>query len=53
LLFLSYLHLRAARGTQYPRLSALLVTAGGAAIVVTLLWVNLAAKVFPGMHSYS
>jgi hypothetical protein len=26
---------------------------GAVAVVLTLLWVNLAAKIFPGMHVYT
>ncbi len=53
LVYLGYLHLRSAHGTRYARLNAAMVVAGAVCIVLTLLWVNLATKIFPGMHSYA
>lgn len=53
LVFLVYLHFRYVFGARYPRVNALLVCAGSVAIVLTLLWVNLASRLFPGMHTYS
>jgi len=52
LIFLIYFHVRHMFGAKYPRLNAALVTAGLAAILITLLWVNL-ARIFAGMHSYA
>jgi ABC-type transport system involved in cytochrome c biogenesis permease subunit len=53
LVFLAYLHLRSAHGQRFGRLQAALVAAGGVCIAITLLWVNLAAKLFPGPHTYA
>ncbi len=52
LVFLWYLHFRRAFGRRYPNANAAAVLTGLAAIVVTLLWVNLAAT-FQGLHSYA
>ena len=52
LIFLGYFHLRYMFGTKYPRLNAALVVGGLAAILITLLWVNL-ARIFVGLHSYA
>ncbi|MBE3070729.1 MAG: cytochrome c biogenesis protein CcsA [Planctomycetes bacterium] len=53
LVYLAYLHVRYQYGRKYPRLSAALVLAGLAAIVLTLLWVNLARIFGGGLHSYA
>jgi ABC-type transport system involved in cytochrome c biogenesis permease subunit len=52
LVYLGYLHARFTFGTRHPRLNSTLAVSGLAAIVITLLWVNL-SKAFPGMHSYA
>lgn len=52
LVFVGYLHFRALYRKRFPRLSSALVLAGMAAIVITLLWVNL-SRIFSGMHSYA
>jgi cytochrome c-type biogenesis protein CcsB len=52
LLFLGYFHVRFRLGPRYPRLAAALVVCGFGAIVITLLWVNL-ARIFAGLHSYA
>jgi ABC-type transport system involved in cytochrome c biogenesis permease subunit len=52
LIFLFYLHLRCAKGRRWPRLNSIIVVLGGLAVVITLLWVNLAQR-FSGMHSYA
>ncbi len=52
LVFLGYFHVRHMFGTKYPRLNAALVTAGLAAILMTLFVVNL-ARIFAGLHSYA
>jgi len=52
LVFLAYLHVRPLAGPRRPRLGLVLVLVGAAAIVVTLLWVNLAG-LFSGLHSYA
>jgi ABC-type transport system involved in cytochrome c biogenesis permease subunit len=51
--FLAYLHVRYAFGAKRRRLNAALLVAGCVAIVLTLLWVNLAPRIFPGLHSYA
>ena len=52
LMFLVYFHVRHLVGRRYPRLNCGLVVGGMTAIVVTLLWVNL-ARIFVGLHSYA
>jgi ABC-type transport system involved in cytochrome c biogenesis permease subunit len=52
LLFLGYFHVRYMVGRKYPRLLSVLILAGVAAIIITLIWVNL-SRVFGGMHSYA
>jgi hypothetical protein len=39
-------------GRRYARLNSQLAILGMAAIIITLLWVNL-SKLFPGLHSYA
>jgi len=51
--FLGYLHFRYLYGKRYPRANALLLLGGVTAIVVTLLWVNLARIFAGGLHSYA
>lgn len=53
LVYVGYLHFRHMHGRRYPRVNSFLVTCGVAAIVLTLLWVNLAAKFSSGLHSYA
>ena len=53
LVYLGYLHVRYQYGRKYPRLSSILVLAGLAAIILTLLWVNLARIFGGGLHSYA
>lgn len=53
LIYAAYLHHRALAGTKQPRIAAALALAGGVAVVLTLLWVNLAPRLFAGLHSYS
>ena len=53
LVFLGYLHFRYLYGKRYPRANALLLLGGVTAIVVTLLWVNLARLFAGGLHSYA
>ncbi|MEJ2705225.1 MAG: cytochrome c biogenesis protein CcsA [Sedimentisphaerales bacterium] len=52
LVFLGYFHFRYMFGRKYPRANSLWVIAGMAAIIITLLWVNL-SRLFPGLHSYA
>jgi hypothetical protein len=39
-------------GKKHPRANSLWAIAGMAAIIITLLWVNL-SRLFPGLHSYA
>jgi ABC-type transport system involved in cytochrome c biogenesis permease subunit len=50
--FLAYLHFRAVRGPRSPVLGSVLVLAGTACILITLLWANL-SRLFAGLHSYA
>ena len=52
LVYVAYFHHRALSRRRHPRVGAALVAAGGVAIVITLLWVNLARR-FAGLHSYA
>ena len=52
LVFLAYLHFRAVRGPRSPVAGSLLVLAGTACILITLLWANL-SSLFAGLHSYA
>ena len=53
LIFLGYFHFRTMFGQRYPRVRSALIMAGVAAIILTLLWVNLARIFGSGMHSYA
>ena len=53
LVYLAYLHWRHMHGAKYPRTNSALVLLGLAAIVLTLLWVNLARIFGGGLHSYA
>ncbi len=52
LVYLGYFHWRYMFGKRYPRINSAWALAGMAAIVITLLWVNL-SRLFPGLHSYA
>ncbi len=52
LLYVGYFHFRYVTGNKRPRINSILVLAGLAAIVITLLWVNL-ARIFAGLHNYA
>ena len=52
LVYVGYLHWRYMFGARHPRINSLWAIAGMAAIIVTLLWVNL-SRLFPGLHSYA
>ena len=53
LAFLAYLHFRYMYGKRFPRVNCALVVVGLVAIVLTLLWVNLARIFGGGLHSYA
>jgi ABC-type transport system involved in cytochrome c biogenesis permease subunit len=52
LVFVGYFHYRYMSGSKHPRINSLWAIAGMAAIVITLLWVNL-SRIFAGLHSYA
>jgi ABC-type transport system involved in cytochrome c biogenesis permease subunit len=52
LVYLGYFHWRYLFGKKHPALNSLWAIAGMAAIIITLLWVNL-SQLFPGLHSYA
>ncbi len=52
LVYVGYFHWRHMFGKKHPRINSLWAIAGMAAIIITLLWVNL-SKLFPGLHSYA
>lgn len=52
LIYLGYLHFRYMFGQKYSKYNSVIVIGGMAAIILTLLWVNL-SRIFPGMHNYA
>ncbi len=52
LIYVGYFHWRYMQGTKYPKANSVWAIAGMAAIIITLVWVNL-SRLFPGMHSYA
>ncbi|HSW02901.1 MAG TPA: cytochrome c biogenesis protein CcsA [Sedimentisphaerales bacterium] len=52
LIYVGYFHWRYMFGTRRPRWNSAWAIAGMAAIVITLLWVNL-SRIFSGLHSYA
>jgi cytochrome c-type biogenesis protein CcsB len=52
LIYLFYLHFRYMFGRKHRRILSILILAGLAAIIITLLWVNL-SRIFGGLHSYA
>lgn len=52
LIYVAYFHLRAATARRWPKLTAVMLMLGMAAIVITLLVVSL-ARIFSGQHSYT
>jgi len=52
LVFLGYFHFRYMFGRKHQNMNSLLAILGMAAIIITLLWVNL-SRLFPGLHSYA
>jgi len=53
LIFAAYLHMRTMPGGRDAKLPGVLILAGMAAIVLTLLWVNFGADFRGGLHRYS
>ena len=52
LIYVGYMHFRHITGARLGRLNAVLVLLGLAAVLLTLLWVNL-SRLFPGLHTYA
>jgi ABC-type transport system involved in cytochrome c biogenesis permease subunit len=52
LVYLGYFHWRYMFGKIHPRINSLWAITGTAAIIITVLWVNL-SRLFPGLHSYA
>jgi len=52
LVYVGYFHFRYMFGKMHARINSFLAISGTAAIVITLLWVNL-SKIFPGLHNYA
>ncbi|MHC4539889.1 MAG: cytochrome c biogenesis protein CcsA [Planctomycetota bacterium] len=52
LVYVAYFHFRYMFGKRHARTNSLLAILGMAAIIITLLWVNL-SRLFPGLHSYA
>jgi len=52
LIYAGYFHFRFMFGKRYPTINSVWVLTGFAAIILTLLWVNL-SRLFPGLHSYA
>jgi len=52
LVYVGYLHFRYMFGKKHARINSMLVILGLAAIVITLLWVNL-SRIFAGLHNYA
>ncbi len=52
LVYVGYFHWRYMFGTRRPRTNSLWAITGMAAIIITLLWVNL-SRIFAGLHSYA
>ena len=52
LLYVAYLHFRRVSSGRFPRMQSALVLAGAVGCLLTLLWVNLAERLFPGLHMF-
>ena len=52
LVYLGYFHFRFMFGRKHLRFNSTLALLGMAAIIITLLWVNL-SRIFAGLHSYA
>lgn len=53
LVYVGYFHFRAASGAKLRRANAAFAIVGALTMVMGLLWVNLAARIFPGLHVYA
>ncbi len=53
LIYVAYFHFRALSGAKRPRANAAFAIAGALTILMSLLWVNLAGRIFPGLHVYA
>jgi ABC-type transport system involved in cytochrome c biogenesis permease subunit len=52
LIYVGYFHWRYMHGVKHARVNSIWTIVGMAAIIITLIWVNL-SRLFPGMHSYA
>lgn len=52
LAYVGYFHFRYMFERKYLNINSILAIIGMAAIIITLIWVNL-SKLFPGMHNYA
>lgn len=52
LIYVLYFHFRYIFGKKYARINGIIALAGFAAIMITLLWVNL-SRIFISLHSYA
>ena len=52
LIYLIYYHFRYLYGARHSAFNSIIALVGMAAIIITLLWVNL-SKIFSGLHSYA
>ena len=52
LAYLGYFHFRYTFGKKWPKINSVIALSGFLAIIITLLWVNL-ARIFSGLHSYA
>lgn len=53
LVYVGYLHFRYMFGKRHARVNSGIAIVGIVAVILTLLWVNLATKIFPGLHAYA
>jgi len=53
LVYMAYVHFRSCHGRKYPRVNCTLVLVGTVFVILTLLWVNLASRLFGGLHTYA
>jgi len=51
--FAAYLHALTVWKSAHSRLLAWLGAAGGVCIIITLVWVNLAGRLFPSLHAHA
>lgn len=52
LIYVEYFHFRHMFGKKYPRTNCMFALLGLAAILITLIWVNL-SNIFAGLHNYA